>query len=529
MGVSLAAVVLTAFMIPLLWRLLLLLPSTMMPLSPRDDGRRPHPSPPGLPILGHLHLLGSLPHRSFRSLATSYGPVMLLKLGRVPTVVVSSAAAAEEAMKTRDLAFAGRPRMLMAERLLYGCDVALAPYGNYWRQARRICVLHLLSPRRILSFRPVREQIVATLIGRIRAATAAHPKGLVNLSEALIWYTNTVISWAAFGAGDYGLQGDDDGGEGLRRVFADFMELIPTPTMREIAPWLGWVDTLTGLEAKTKRTFEVLDSLLERVIEEHRRQRQGGRRVEDGQNDHHDFVDVLLDVAEMDKQDGFQLGMNNMKAIILDMFVGGTDTSYMVLEWAMAELMNHPHQLHKLQGEIRASVGGADHVSEDHLGAMPYLKAVISETLRLQTPGPLLVPRETTEDTELLGYHIPARTRVVINAWAIGRDLSTWDRAEEFVPERFIDTPVDYSKVGQDFRFLPFGAGRRGRPGAAFAAPTTELALANLLFHFDWEILADGRMGVGASSSSLDMTEVYGLSVRLKTPLLLVAKPYYGQ
>jgi cytochrome P450 len=198
----------------------------------------------------------------------------------------------------------------------------------------------------------------------------------------------------------------------------------------------------------------------------------------------------------------------------------------------MAELMNHPHEMRKLQAEVRAAAAGTEDgglVTEDHLDGVPYLKAVIGETMRLHAPAALLIPRETTEDTELLGYHIPARTRVVINAWAIGRDPATWERAEEFVPQRFVvddddDAAVDYSKVGQDFRSVPFGAGRRGCPGAGFAAPTMELALANMLYHFDWELT--GTDGGGRTPPLVDVSEAFGLSVRLKAPLILVAKPW---
>jgi len=147
-----------------------------------------------------------------------------------------------------------------------------------------------------------------------------------------------------------------------------------------------------------------------------------------------------------------------------DIFAAGTDTSSTVLGWAMAELINHPREMRKLQDEVRGAACAAGRVTEDHLvDGMPFLKAVISETMRLHAPAALLIPRETTEDTELLGYHVPARTRVVINAWAIGRDPAAWERAEEFVPERFVDAPVDYSRVG---------AGRRGRTsGSCPSAP----------------------------------------------------------
>ncbi|CAL4966158.1 unnamed protein product [Urochloa decumbens] len=521
MTVSLAALLfVTAVAVPIITALLLLSSAKKGRPGPADGCRRLPPSPPGLPLIGHLHLLGRLPHRALRSLAASHGPVMLLRLGRVPTVVASSSAAAEEAMKTRDLAFSGRPGLLMAQSLLYGGrDVGFAPYGEYWRQARRV------SPRS--------SPACAALVARVRRDAAAD--GEANLSDALICYSNAIISRAAFGDGDYRLDGDQ-GGEKLRQVVADFQELVLASPMREISPWLGWVDTLTGLESKTRCTFEALDGLLERVIADHRNRRSSGRHAVLGDgaevaDDHRDFVDVLLDVNEMDEEAGFQLETDNIKAIIMDVFAAGTDTSSTVLGWAMAELINHPHEMRKLQAEVRAAAGGA--ITEDHLDGMPYLKAVISETMRLHAPAALLIPRETTEDTELLGYHIPARTRVVINAWAIGRDPAAWERAEEFVPERWFaagDALLDYSKVGQDFRSVPFGAGRRGCPGAGFAAPTMELALANMLYHFDWAL----PHGTGAGGDVLgtpalvDVSEVFGLSVRLKEPLILVAKPWSG-
>ncbi|RLN22223.1 hypothetical protein C2845_PM07G38780 [Panicum miliaceum] len=415
----------------------------------------------------------------------------------------------------------------MAQRLLYGVrDVGFAPYGEYWRQARRVCALHLLGPRRVAYFRRVREQEVDALIARIRHEAAAG--GAVNLSDVLICYSKAIISRAAFDDGDYGLDGDE-GGEKLRRVFADFQELVLASPMREIAPWLGWVDTLTGLEGKTRRMFEALDGLLERVIADHRSRRSGGRQVPaDGEvDDHRDFVDVLLDVDEMDKDAGLRLDTDNIKAIILNIFAASTDTSSTVLAWAMAELMNHPHEMRKLQDEVRGAACAAGRVTEDHLDGMPYLKAVIGETMRLHAAAGLLIPRETTEDTKLLGYHVPARTRVVINAWAICRDPTAWERAEEFAPKRFVDAPVDYSRVGLDFRFVPFGAGRRGCPGAGFAAPTMELALANMLNHFDWASMAHGG-GRRQGTPLVDVSEVFGLSVRLEAPLVLVAKPLSG-
>ncbi|KAF2949204.1 hypothetical protein DAI22_01g089900 [Oryza sativa Japonica Group] len=537
MAVSLlpAVLVLLAIVAPLLY--LVLLPAVKYTTRNgaarwEDDGgdgrrrRRLPPSPRGLPLLGHLHLLGALPHRALRSLAAAHGPVLLLRLGRVPVVVVSSAAAAEEVMRSRDMEFASRPRMAMAELLLYGGrDVAFAPYGEYWRQARRICVVHLLSARRVLSFRRVREEEAAALVGRVRAAAA---DVVVDLSDLLIAYSNTVLTRIAFGdESARGGGGGGDRGRELRKVFDDFARLLGTEPMGELLPWFWWVDALRGIDGKVQRTFEALDGILERVIDDHRRRREGGRRMDDdGGGDHRDFVDVLLDVNETDKDAGIQLGTVEIKAIIMDMFVGGSDTTTTMMAWTMAELINHPRAMRKAQNEIRAVVGNTSHVTKDHVDKLPYLKAVFKETLRLHPPLPLLIPREPPADTQILGYTIPAHTRVVINAWAIGRDAAAWgQQPDEFSPEKFLNSTIDYK--GQDFELLPFGAGRRGCPGIVFGVSAMEIALASLLYHFDWEAAATDhrRRGSQAWALPVDMSEVNGIAVHLKYGLHVVAKP----
>lgn len=208
------------------------------------------------------------------------------------------------------------------------------------------------------------------------------------------------------------------------------------------------------------------------------------------------------------------------------MFVGGSDTTTTMMAWTMAELINHPRAMRKAQNEIRAVVGNTSHVTKDHVDKLPYLKAVFKETLRLHPPLPLLIPREPPADTQILGYTIPAHTRVVINAWAIGRDAAAWgQQPDEFSPEKFLNSTIDYK--GQDFELLPFGAGRRGCPGIVFGVSAMEIALASLLYHFDWEVAATDhrRRGSQAWALPVDMSEVNGIAVHLKYGLHVVAKP----
>ena len=192
-----------------------------------------------------------------------------------------------------------------------------------------------------------------------------------------------------------------------------------------------------------------------------------------------------------------------------DMFAAGTDTTSTVMEWAMAELVTHPRAMRKLQDEIRAAVGctptggGGVVVDEDRVAQLHYLKAVVKETLRLHAPIPLLVPREPPADAEILGYHVPARTRVVMNAWAVGQDPSARGvggrrGVRAGLPERFSGSAAEDLK-GQHMELVPFGAGRRGCPGVGFAEASIEVALASLPYRFDWEATEGKGSRTGAS------------------------------
>lgn len=196
------------------------------------------------------------------------------------------------------------------------------------------------------------------------------------------------------------------------------------------------------------------------------------------------------------------------------MFVAGTDTTSATLEWTMTELARHPSVLKKVQQEVRKIANPEGEVDESHLQQLHYVKSIIKETMRLHPPVPLLVPRESLEECTLDVHKIPKKTRVLINVYAIGRDPESWENPFDYRPERFDDSKIDFR--GNDFRFLPFGGGRRGCPGYPFGLATLEIALARLLYHFDWALPS------GIRADDVDLTEIFGLATRKKTPLLLV-------
>ena len=202
----------------------------------------------------------------------------------------------------------------------------------------------------------------------------------------------------------------------------------------------------------------------------------------------------------------------------MNVFVAGTDTSAASAVWAMTYLMKNQSAMKKVQDEIRNTVGKKVYVDEDDIQKLKYLKAVVKETMRLQPTVPFLVPRETTQRCNIDGYDIEAKTLVQVNTYAIGRDPEVWDKADEFRPERFNGSSIDLK--GNDFELTPFGAGRRICPGMLMGLTNLELALANLLYKFDW------KMPDGMKPNDLDMELLPGITMHKKVPLCLVPTPY---
>lgn len=201
------------------------------------------------------------------------------------------------------------------------------------------------------------------------------------------------------------------------------------------------------------------------------------------------------------------------------MFAAGTDTVFITLDWAMTEIMMNPRVKEKAQAEVRSIVGERRVVQQSDLPQLHYMKALIKEVFRLHPAVPVSVPRESIEDITIDGHDIPAKTRIYVNVWAIGRDPKIWDNPETFAPERFMGSNIDFK--GRDFELIPFGAGRRICPAIPYSVLVIELALAQLLHSFDWELPA------GIKDRDIDNTEVFGISMHRVVPLHVIAKPHF--
>ena len=200
------------------------------------------------------------------------------------------------------------------------------------------------------------------------------------------------------------------------------------------------------------------------------------------------------------------------------MLVGSIDTSATAIEWTISELLKNPRVMKKLQRELETVVGMKRKVGESDLDKLKYLEMVVKEGLRLHPVAPLLLPHHSGEDCMVGEYFIPKNSRVIVNAWTIMRDPSAWDEAEKFWPERFEGSNIDVR--GKDFRFLPFGSGRRVCPGLQLGLNTVLLTVAQLVHCFDW------KLPNNMLPCELDMTEEFGLSMPRANHLLVIPTYY---
>ncbi|CAN6374609.1 unnamed protein product [Urochloa humidicola] len=463
------------------------------------------PGPRSLPVIGNLHNLIGSPnlHHALRRLSQSHGPLMMLRLGGVPAIAVSSPEAAQEVMKTHDITFADRFTNATIGALTFdGGDIAFAPYGERWRQLRKICVLELLSAARVQSFRHIREEEVARFMENLAASADA---GItVNLSKMISKFINGTIVREAVGSQS---KHQDDYLNAIDVALRQTLGLA----VGDLFPSSRLMQLLSVAPRKVLAARNRMQSILEQIIEETKEAMERGDGHQAGAR-HEGILNVLL---RLQKEGTTPIPLTNdvIVTVMFDMFGAGSDTSSTLLNWCMTELVRSPAVMAKAQYELREAFKGKRTITEDDLKELNYLKLVIKETLRLHPPVPLMLPRKCRETCKVMGYDIPKGTVVFVNVWAICRNPKYWDDPEEFKPERFENCNLDYK--GTNYEFLPFGSGRRICPGINIGLANIDLALASLLYHFDWK-LPDGM-----EPKDIDLREALGLIASKKTSLIM--------
>lgn len=475
------------------------------------------PGPPARPLLGHLHLLGDLPHQSLCNLSKIYGPLMGLRFGSHPAIIVSSPAMAKEILQTHDLAFANRPWLVTAVHMYSnGTNMGFAPYGPYWKFLRQLFATEVFSSKRLEASRHVREEEIHALTLSVLQTAREKPEALVEPRATLLATSNDINCRLMMGKRISEFSNAMTGKGDLLSLVEEVMYLLCVFNVGDFIPWIAWLD-LQGYEKRMKAAGRRCKAVMQAVIDE---RKESYKRKEANAVRHNDLLDVLLHAAAHD--DGIPITDDNIVAIILDVFVGGSDTSSVTVEWALANLINHPEVMQRVQEELDEVVGKARWVKEVDIPALPYLGTVIKESMRMHPVVPLLIPHVSAQECQIGGYRLPAKTRAYVNTWAIGRDPTIWERPLDFWPERFRENNLDVH--GQNFELLPFGSGRRKCPGYALGLLNVHLMLASLVQGFTWSLVPPNAIEAHGHKQ-LDMSERFGLTVAMAKPLRAFAIP----
>ncbi|KAK6130116.1 hypothetical protein DH2020_036132 [Rehmannia glutinosa] len=464
------------------------------------------PGPNGLPLIGNFITLGDRPHETIAKLANKHGPLMTLKLGLTNVVVASSAETAKLILLKNDQSFLGRPipHAVTAET---GFHLALPwlPPGPHWKKLRKICNTQIFTAQRLDALREVRNRMVRDMVGRVTDEGRDAVEGAGVLIGRLVF--GTAVSLLSNSIFSVDMVDPKSGAmRELQRLNANIMVLVGKPNVADYFPFLKAFDP-QGIRREVKVSYDRLHQLIDDMID------QRLRRWVYGSNGCGDLLHVLLGYTEEDGPD--RLDRLDVKLLLMEMFIGGTDTTTTTVEWAMSELLHNPTILSKAKQKLSLKITPGKTVQEQDILGLPYLTAVIKETMRLHPIAPFLLPRRAEEDVEICGYTIPKHTQVLINTWSITRDTTHWEDPTVFKPERFLNSEIlDFR--GRDLSFIPFSAGRRICPGLNLAVRMVSLILATLVHDFDW------TLPNGMAPEEMDMTDKFGVVLHKAEPLVAV-------
>ncbi|PWZ09552.1 Trans-cinnamate 4-monooxygenase [Zea mays] len=435
------------------------------------------PGPVPVPVFGNWLQVGDdLNHRNLAALSRKFGDVFLLRMGQRNLVVVSSPPLAREVLHTQGVEFGSRTRNVVFDIFTdKGQDMVFTVYGDHWRKMRRIMTVPFFTNKVVQQYRHGWEAEAAAVVDDVRLDPEAATDGIVLRRRLQLMMYNNVYRIMF----DRRFESMDDplflrlralNGERSRLAqsfeynYGDFIPIL-RPFLR------GYLRVCKEVKETRLKLFK--DFFLEE------RKKLASTKATDS-NGLKCAIDHILEA----QQKG-EINEDNVLFIVENINVAAIETTLWSIEWAVAELVNHPEIQQKLRQELDTVLGPGHQITEPDTHNLPYLQAVIKETLRLRMAIPLLVPHMNLHDAKLGGYDIPAESKILVNAWYLANNPDSWRRPEEFRPERFLEEEKHVEANGNDFRYLPFGVGRRSCPGIILALPILGITIGRLVQNFE--------------------------------------------
>ncbi|PIN04635.1 Cytochrome P450 CYP2 subfamily [Handroanthus impetiginosus] len=425
------------------------------------------PTPfPSLPFIGHIYFFAkTIPfHRAMSDVSRRHGPVVFLRLGSRPVLLVSSPSATQECLTQNDIIFANRPPLLNGKHFGYNfTSLAWSSYGDHWRNLRRISAIGLLSSHKLQMLSSIRVNESRAMITRMIKDNKNDP---IDMRATFFGYTYNVVMGMITGE----LQGVEDSSEMFQEIVEEMSRVTLEANIVDFLPFVGyWFGFKADIERKFSSIQEKRDKFMENVIEKHR-----GILEEIGDNGHDQksLIKVLLDLERGQPEYYTDETIRNLLLVLVQ---GASHSTSNTLEWAFSLLLENPDTMTRARAEIDNLVGK-------------------EQTLRMHPAAPLLTPHYSSEKCIVGGFSVPPGTMLLVNVWDFQNNPQTWKDPEKFMPDRFTgkNSYKDYN-----FKFVPFGRGRRACPGENLAMNMVGLALGTLIQCFEWEKYGEIDMGEG--------------------------------
>ncbi|KAG8380217.1 hypothetical protein BUALT_Bualt07G0170400 [Buddleja alternifolia] len=475
-------------------------------LRSNSSRRKLPPGPYPFPIIGNALQLGQNPHRSLAKLSKTYGPLISLKIGSQTVVVASSPEMAKEVLLTHDHVLSGRTLIAAAEAQDHNINsMAFLPVGDAWRKIRKICKEQMFSTHQLDISEGLRRAKLQKLRDYVNECCVSGQA--VRIEQAAFTTTLSLMSSTLFSV-DFGSYDSNSSTQEYKEAIQGVMDTVSTPNLVDFFPMLRMIDP-QGIKRRAEICLEKLLGIFENIINQRlESRRNNNNNTGGGLPKEKDMLEALLDLRQ--GNDEYDLSCNDIKHLLFDLFVAGTDTTAVTTEWVMTELLLNPEIMSNAKHELKTVVGDNAEIRESDLSKLSYLQAVIKENFRYHPTGPVLVPHKSETDVEINGYIIPKDAQILVNVWAMGRESSLWSNPTSFEPERFLDNKINMK--GQDYKLLPYGSGRRVCPGQPLAHRMLHLIVATLIHNFDWKF-------EGIKGKDVNREEKFGMILRKGVPL----------
>ncbi|KAG6546281.1 hypothetical protein Mapa_012321 [Marchantia paleacea] len=446
-------------------------------LELRKERLKLPPGPRAVPIFGNWLQVGDdLNHRNLAEMSKKYGDIFLLKMGVKNYVGISSPELAKEVLHTQGVEFGSRTRNVVFDIFTgNGQDMVFTVYGDHWRRMRRIMTAPFFTSKVVQQSRFAWEDEINHVIKDLKADPEASTTGCIIRRRLQLMMYNVMYRMMF----DRRFESVKDElfirlstvnrersqlAQSFDYNYGDFIPIL-RPFLKK------YLARCQALKDKRLAIFkEYFIDERKKVLAAREARRQAGEKV---------AIDFIF---ESEKKG--EINFDNVLYIVENINVAAIETTLWSIEWGVAELCNNPHMLKRIRTELDTVLGRGNLITEPDIPRCEYLTAFVKEVMRLHMAIPLLVPHMNLHKAKLAGYDIPAESKILVNAWWIANNPEYWTEPEKFNPDRFMNESID--AAGSDFRFLPFGAGRRSCPGIIVAMPLLHLVLGRLVQTFDF-------------------------------------------